>query len=80
MTGSLFYISLPSLSVGDAHPWQVEIGSLSEVDLAILVQEDCKPLQLGKDNEIPALLGMPGKFGGREVQLGWRWCVLVWCY
>lgn len=51
--------------MSDAQPSQVEIGSLSEVELSILVQEDCKPLQLGKDNEIPVLLGVPVKFGGR---------------
>lgn len=65
------------VSVGDAQHWQVEIGSISVVVLPILVQEDCKPLQLGKDSEIPVLLSMPVKFGGREVQLGGHWCFLV---
>lgn len=77
----ILHLTFPAcLSVGDAQPWQVEIGSLSEVELSVLVQEGCKPLQLGKDNEIPVFLGVPVKFGGREVQLGWHWCVLVQHY
>lgn len=53
------------VSVGDAQHWQVKIGSISVVVLPILVWEDCKPFQLGKDSEIAVLLSVPVKSGGR---------------
>lgn len=52
-------------SVAGAQHCQVEIGSVSVVDPPILVKEDCKCLQLGKDSEISVRMSM--KFGDREV-------------
>lgn len=55
------------MSVGGAQRSQVEIGSMSVAEPPILVKEDHKSLQLGKDSEISVLMITAIKFGDREV-------------
>ena len=52
-------------NVGGAQHCQVEIRSMSVVEPPILVKEDYKSLQLGKDSDISVLISI--KFRDREV-------------